>query len=88
MENVAGPMALKAAIDAYGLISHEDGQASNITVLEPGVVYPIDWSAKKHGLVPNMCDWGGHRNEFNASECIRLHHPHAYSVQWWTHGWG
>lgn len=87
VEDVAGPMALKTAVDTYSQMHVEESRASNVTVLPPGTVYPIDWSAKKHGTVPNICDWGGHRSEFDAAECIKKHHPLAYSVQWWTHGW-
>lgn len=88
VENVAGPMALKEAVDTYHRHLDSDDQRSDVAILEPGVVYPIDWSVKRHGQVPHICDWGGHQDVFNASACIAQHHPHAYSVQWWTHSWG
>lgn len=87
-ETIAGPVALKAAVDAYLEVKPK----SQVTILPPGLIYPVNWAAKKHGLVPAVCDWGrsmqpGRRREFNATECISIHHPHAYSVQWWTHSW-
>lgn len=60
---------------------------SKITILPSGAMYPVDWSAKKHGLVPAVCNWGGNPKEFDAETCISAHHPEAYSVQWWTHSW-
>lgn len=87
VETIAGPVALKAAIDIYKQISFPGVHVSDVTLLPPGIVYPVDWSAKKRGKVPHICDWGGHRKEFNSSACIRLHYHEAYSVQWWTHAW-
>lgn len=88
VEEVAGPLALKAAVDTYSRTHDDKNRASEITILPPGVVYPVDWSVKKRGEVPDICDWGGHPDAFNSSECIRQHFPEAFTVHWWTHSWG
>ena len=81
--HTAGPIALKAAVGNYIVNRH----GSRITILDPAAIFPVDWSAKKHGLVPAVCNWGGNPEEFDADKCISDYHPTAYSVQWWTHSW-
>lgn len=87
VEEVTGPMALKAALNSYGRAHNDEERQSAITILPPGVIYPVDWSVKKTGKVPDICDWGGHPDAFNSSECIE-HFPEAFTIHWWTHSWG
>ena len=85
-EDLAGPTALKQAVDSHNVRKAASQEESEITILPPEAIFPINWAAKKDGKVPDFCDYGGHQAEFDADRCIQ-HHSGAYSIQWWTHSW-
>ena len=85
-EDLAGPTALKQAVDGHNVRKAASQEESEITILPPETIFPINWAAKKDGKVPAYCDYGGHQAEFDAARCIQ-HHVGAYSIQWWTHSW-
>ena len=85
-EDLAGPTALKQAVDDHNVRKAASKEESEITILPPEAIFPINWAAKKDGKVPDFCDYGGHQAEFDTDKCIQ-HHKGAYSIQWWTHSW-
>lgn len=87
VESVAGPSALKQAFESYRRAHGPAATAAEVTVLPPQLIFPVDWSAKRRGLVPAECDFGGHPHEFDAQLCVARHFQDAYSVQWWAHSW-
>lgn len=87
LEATTGPAALYAAAAAYRAAG-----GTSLTILAPGVVYPIDWRDTEWGPGPNdppdahsICR-PGHPAWDEAACDARV--PGAYAVTYWSHVWG
>ena len=86
IESITGPIMLHTAVAAYRAAG-----GSGLTILEPGVIYPIDWRLTTGG--PSDGEGNEHsvcnppHPRFNETEC-KSRFPNAYAVTFWTHTWG
>lgn len=79
-EAVAGPIMLTKAVDAW----HKEHRYEQLDVIEPGLIYPIDWSTRKSD--EDVC-WPRAANDgFDPVKC-KERYPDAYAITYWTHSW-
>lgn len=85
-EHVTGPAALHAALGMY--VSHGSG-LRRVTLLPPGVVFPIDWGREKAEPWVTACIARRERT-FDGSACrasLKERTPDAYMATFWAHSW-
>lgn len=86
MEAWTGPVMLYRAVKAF-----ERAKGRGLTVLDPGVMYPLDWhtqyvgdaTPEQNGAV--IC--APSSKYFNEVKCKQLF-PEAYAITYWSHSWG
>ncbi|KAJ3300157.1 hypothetical protein HK104_003767 [Borealophlyctis nickersoniae] len=92
-EWITGPAALKRAWKNYNDRVPAD-EREEVTILEPGYIYPFDWHRPHPTLNTSMC-WAGETNRkyFNAPKCKQVLEAEgkpgqkAYMITYWTHSW-
>ncbi|KAK9834860.1 hypothetical protein WJX81_004486 [Elliptochloris bilobata] len=86
VETVTGPVMLYNAVKAYRRVN-----STGLNVLEPGVIYPINWldtmwvheeSAEDNAMT--VCDPAN--RHFSDTEC-KKRFPDAYAITYWSHSW-
>lgn len=86
MEAMTGPIMLYNAVKAF-----RRANGTGLTVLDPAVIYPINWldtmwahedSAEDNGL--SVCDPAN--RYFSDDEC-KARFPDAYAITYWSHSW-
>jgi len=86
LEATTGPVMLHAAVAAFRAAG-----GRGLTVLEPGVIYPVDWRDTISGPRDGEGDAHSACNplhaRFNDTAC-KLRHPGAFAITYWTHSWG
>jgi hypothetical protein len=87
LEGTTGPAMLFHAAAAYKAAGR-----SNLTILAPGVVYPVDWRATQWGQGPGKPadEWSACRPDhagWDEAACVAKF-PGAYAVTYWAHTWG
>jgi mannosyltransferase OCH1-like enzyme len=81
-ETVTGPVVLKDSVRLWGLM----GKGSEIKLLEPGLIYGIDW--RKGESYPKSC-WINNlkiNHSKTMQECFD-YFPRSYAITVWTHSW-
>ncbi|KAK9834869.1 hypothetical protein WJX81_004897 [Elliptochloris bilobata] len=87
VESTTGPIMLNRALKAYDRVN-----GTGITVLDPGLIYPIDWEdtlfitnetpeENEHALCAPTSQ------HFDDNKC-KSRFPDAYAITYWTHTWG
>ena len=78
-EGVTGPVLVKDC-----LLIWNRGKKHDIKLLEPGLIYGIDWRQQR----PKPCDsgWELMVNQTRLQECLSLY-PNIYALTVWTHSW-
>lgn len=87
LEGTTGPAMLYHAADAYRAAG-----LTNLTILAPGFVYPVDWRKTQWGRGPGKPadEWSVCRPDHPAwdeAACVAKF-PDAYAVTYWAHTWG
>jgi hypothetical protein len=86
IEAVTGPIMLHGAVAAFRAAG-----GRGLTILGPGVIYPIDW--RKTLMGPHTGEGDEHSvcNPYHASfndTLCKLSFPDAFTITFWTHTWG
>ena len=65
------------------VVAYEAAGNTDLTILDPAAVYPLNWHVgKSYGMVCNPREG----TQFDAEVCI-TQFPDAWAVTFWTHGW-
>ncbi|MEW5304971.1 MAG: hypothetical protein WDW36_007544 [Sanguina aurantia] len=86
-EHVTGPAALQVALDAF--VRNGRGVGRTVTLLPPGVVYPIDWGLEKSEPWVSACI-ARRVGRFDGAVCkewLREKWPDAYMATYWARSW-
>lgn len=78
VERTTGPWMLWRSVRYFQ--TYADPKDGSLTILEPKVVYPINWNAP----YPDVCkdDEG-----WNETACYQQF-PDSHAITYWSHGWG
>lgn len=86
LEATTGPVMLYHAVETYKKVKGMSG----ITLLPPGVIYPIDWRrtvwGPKDGPGDEFSVCNPPHPNFNEAQC-KARFPQAYAITYWTHTW-
>jgi hypothetical protein len=83
-EVVTGPVMLKQTIESWwgpGVASDSD-----LTVLEPGLIYPFGW-AQHTEQEQRLCAAWPPSETFNPEACQRLYGDVPFAITYWAHSW-
>lgn len=86
VEHTTGPIMLKRAVEAF-----RRANGTGLTVLDPGVIYPVNWRVTMHlhdtpaeDNAMTVCD--PFNSAFSNDKCKALF-PDAYAITYWAHTW-
>ena len=86
VEHTTGPIMLGRAVEAF-----RRANGTGLTVLEPGVIYPVNWRVTMHlhdtpteENAMTACD--PFNSAFSNERCKALF-PDAYAITYWAHTW-
>ena len=87
VETWTGPVMLYRAVKAF-----ERAKGRGLTVLDPGVIYPLDWHNTLYvgNATPEQNDaviCAPSSKYFSEVQCKQLF-PEAYAITYWSHSWG
>ncbi|KAJ3187993.1 hypothetical protein HDU85_006386 [Gaertneriomyces sp. JEL0708] len=83
-EWMTGPIALRETYLRYMANYPPGSEADPVVLLEPSVIYPLDWS--RFGEIGWACS--PKSNTFNENRCHELiDMQHSYAVTYWSHTW-
>ncbi|KAI9017304.1 hypothetical protein BC832DRAFT_536628 [Gaertneriomyces semiglobifer] len=84
-EWMTGPIVLRETYLRYMTDYPPGSEADEVVLLEPNVIYPVDWS--RFGEIGWACS--PKSNTFDENRCHELIDlQHSYAVTYWSHTWG